>query len=163
MASMTNSFLNGNGLALAISSGDQIFIYGPVYFILTTFSFLIGGVNAFSFRIINLFFAFLTIFIFYRIMGKLKINEVVKKLIVLMFLIDVIFIQNSHSGRMEFVATYFTLLCLFYYLKDKLTTIDYCLIALFGSLAFMTTPRVAVILFPILIFVFISLIKERKW
>jgi 4-amino-4-deoxy-L-arabinose transferase-like glycosyltransferase len=163
MASMTNSLLNGNGFALDIESGQQIFMYGPVYFLLTAFSFLISSVNAFSFRIVNLIFAFLAVFTVYRILGKLKINELIKRLIVLVFLIDVIFIANSHSGRMEFVAVYFTLLCLFYYLKEKLITIDYCFIALFASLAFLTTPRVAVILFPILIFVLIRLFKEKKW
>jgi 4-amino-4-deoxy-L-arabinose transferase-like glycosyltransferase len=163
MASISHSLVNGNGFSLEIHSGQQIFIYGPVYFFLTGISFLIGGVNAFTFRIINLIFAFFTVLIIYNIMGKLKIKEIVKRLIVLMFLIDVIFSQNSHSGRMEFVATCFTLLCFFYYLKDKLTTSDYCFIALFASISCLTTPRVAVILLPILLFVFIRLINEKRW
>jgi len=163
LASITDSFMNGDGFVLGVENGENILTYGPVYFLLTSLSCSIGGFTIFSFRLVNLLFSFLTIVLTYKIMDVFSVRKGIRMAITLLFLIDILYLGNAHSGRMEFVALFFALIPYYLYYTKKDTFIVISSSVLVATVAFMTTPRIIIILLPIVLFVFIRLIKTKKW
>jgi 4-amino-4-deoxy-L-arabinose transferase-like glycosyltransferase len=166
-ASISQSFSSGNGFLLESCSilyeGDEVLTYGPVYFILTKITTSFGGLNLFSFRIVNFSFGILSIFIFYKILRAQSVSKAFGRLMVLMLSFDVIFIQNSHSGRMDLVALFFLLSSYYVFLTKRETLKASIWIGLLVALGLLTTPRISILIFPFLIYFLINNFKLKRW
>lgn len=163
-ASATHSLISGNGLSVELDHFEPLRLYGPVYFLFTGLVAKICGFGIFSFRIVNCIFGLLSVFCFGMILKRYNIRKSVILIVELIFLTDIAFFQNSHSGRMEFVALFFVLLAYYLYLGNSNTRYKDCiLISFFLTLSFLTTPRVIVIAAIPALMEFVTLVKERMW
>lgn len=159
-SSMSHSLLVGNGLALELDKNEPFYIYGPVYFVLTWVFTKIGGFGIVTFRLVNLLFSFGCVIVLGKILRRLQISSFFSCLIKLIFMTDVLFISNGHSGRMEFVALFWILCAYLYWIRKG--RLYYVFVSFFLTLAILTTPRSAVVAFPLAINVFIDMIKGKK-
>lgn len=163
-ASVTHSFISGNGLAIELDHYEPCNTYGPVYFLITGAITKIFGFGMFQFRIVNCLFSFLSVFLLGKILEKISVNKGLNYLLQLLFLTDALFVSNSHSGRMEFVAITFVLLAYLYFLSgNKSDRIKTMVVSFMLTLAVMTTPRVVVICIPLAIFQLVNLFRSRSW
>lgn len=163
-ASTTHSLVTGHGLSLEIDHYEPVVMYGPVYFLLTGAVAKVFGFGIFQFRIVNLLFAFLSVLVLGKTLDKLNVKKGLNYFSQLLLLTDALFISNSHSGRMEFVALFFILLAINFYLNHNLKTIiKAALVALMLTLAALTSLRAIILCIPIAIAQLISIIKERSW
>lgn len=164
-ASLTKSLVDGNGLILSIGLDNPVYHYGPVYFVLTALFVKIGGFNLFVFRLVELLFSFLTVFLVFKIMRQRRIRVTVMLTMIILLVTDSLFVYCSHIGRMELVSSFFVLFSFFIYDKykadQKLLYIIY--ISAFLLLSFLTTSRSAVIVIPIGLSVIVHIIKSHKW
>lgn len=165
--SITKSFLSGKGFMLEVcpiqTEGKEVLTYGPVYFLLTGLSFFLFDTGIFQFRIVALSFAGLSIIVFSRIALRLNFGRTITRVLVLLLVFDVITIQNSHSGRMDMVALFFGLMAWWAYIQPG-THIKYTFImAIAGVTAVLTTPRIAIVIFPLFIYALIQLLKSKNW
>lgn len=164
LASYTHSFIEGNGISMELDHGDFVPLYGPVFFLIQTCFIKIIGFSPFGFRLCNCVFAFLSIIVFGKLLGNMQIRKDVTFFFMLLFATDVLFVSNSHSGRMEFVALFFVLLAYWAYFKtDGKDGKKALAISLVLTLSFMTTPRIAVIAIPIAVAELYRLLKKRMW
>lgn len=149
MASITHSLSQGQGLKLEISPlsrhNEQVLTYGPVYFILTLLSTKLIGFTPFGFRLVNFIAAMLVVLLLYR---RLKHYKYARWFIVLV-LLDPMFLQDAHSGRMDMVALLFVTAAFYKVEAIKYTYRSFILIGIFAAMALLTTPRVAFILLPL--------------
>jgi len=163
-ASITHSLISGNGLSVELDNFKPCYAYGPVYFLFTGAVTKIFGFGIFQFRIVNLLFSFFTVFILGKILDKLNVNKGLNYFIQLLLLTDALFISNSHSGRMEFVALSFVIAAYWFYLsKEKSDMVRAVAISTLLTLAVLTTPRAAVICISIAVAQFVNLIRTREW
>lgn len=167
-ASITHSLLHGNGFRLGVwswFSDKEILLYGPVYFITAGLPLRLMEFDPFSFRITNLVFGATLIWMVHGLCKTLDVSLLVRRTVVLVALFDVLFIQNSHSGRMEMVALTFVVASLLYYFKaERENDLAYISpFAIAGGLAFLVTPRVAVILIPFYAFAFFGYLHQKRW
>ncbi len=165
--SITKALLNGHGFMLEVcpiqTEGKEVLTYGPVYFSFTGLSFLIFGTGIFQFRIVALFFAALSIAVFSRMASRLKMGIVVTRILSLLLIFDVITVQSSHSGRMDMVALFFGLVAWWAYLHVG-KNIKYTIVmAIAGVTAVLTTPRVAIVVFPLFTYALVQLLKSNSW
>ena len=163
-ASATHSLISGNGLSVELDHYQPLVIYGPVYFLFTGAVTKLFGFGIFQFRIVNLLFAFLSVILLGKILNKLGVSKGMNLFIQILLLTDALFISNSHSGRMEFVALSFVLAAYYCFLNQfNSATMKAMLISLLLTLATLTTLRVVVICVPIAIAQLIELFKARSW
>lgn len=168
-ASITNSFINSKGFQLEIcplqTGGVPVLTYGPVYFLLTAIPIKLAGLGIFQFRIISLVFIFMVIILFSKIIRNFGLNKTYQKWLIILIVFDVIIVQNSHSGRMDMVALFFAIFAWWAYLNKRpnQTIFQITIMGLAGVSAILTTPRIAVIVFPIFIFAFYHFIKSKQW
>lgn len=165
--SITRSLLEGKGFMLQVcpiqTEGKEVLTYGPIYFLLTGLSFSIFSFGIFQFRIVALLFTALSIFVFSKILKQLSISKSIIRLLILLLAFDVIIIQNGHSGRMDMVALFFALTAWWAYLKGKTENKYSWFMALAGVVAVLTTPRIAVIIFPLFVYALIIFFKTKNW
>lgn len=168
-ASITNALVNGRGFQVEVQNlaerGKEVLLYGPVYYLLTGIPVKLFGIDIVSFRIVNLLFCGLTLSVFYKVLRQLKIDRAVAMFMVVLALFDVILIQNAHSGRMEMVALFFALSAFWYYFKTRedSTIAAVVILALGGILAFLTTPRSMVLVFPLFGFAVVQRGMQKRW
>lgn len=163
-ASITHSLISGNGLSVELDNYEPCYTYGPVYFLITGAITKIFGFGVFQFRIVNCLFSLFTVLVLGKILDKYNVSKGLNYFIQLLLLTDALFISNSHSGRMEFVALFFVITAyLFYMSKEKSSIVRAIAISILLSLAALTTPRAVVICIPIAIAQLVNLIKARKW
>jgi len=166
-ASITKSLLEGKGFLLEVcpiqTEGKEVLTYGPIYFLLTGLSFTLFGFGVFQFRIVALVFAALSIYIFSKILKQLSVNKSISRLFILLLAFDVIIIQNGHSGRMDMVALFFALTAWWGYFKSQTHIKHLWLMSITGVVAVLTTPRIAVIIFPLFIYALIYFVKSKNW
>lgn len=166
-ASITHSLMNGKGFHLAIcpiqTNGEQVLTYGPIYFLLTTISSTIFGFGLVSFRLVNLLGAIISIIVFYKILQKLQLPYWLIVGVTFLLVFDVIFIQNAHSGRMDLVALAFFLSAISIHLGKQKNIITPLLIGLLGTLAVLTTLRIAVFVMPIFATLFFFNLIKKNW
>lgn len=163
-ADITHSIISGKGFLLDMEGGYQEYVYGPVYFGLTALSTYIAGFDIFQFRI-NMIFSVLTLVVFYKMCRKLELTEPVVLFLVLLFSLDTLFVQNAHSGRMEFVALFFAIFAYYVYMwerNDGYTLSRVLCFAVMVTLSVLTTPRVAIVLLPVCLLQFVDLLKKNK-
>ena len=164
LASYTHSFIEGNGISMELDEGAPVPIYGPVFFLLASFSIKLFGFVPFSFRLVNCLFGYLSVFVLGKILEENKIRNVTKYWLLLLYATDVSFIMNSHAGRMELVAIFFVLIAYWVYLKKSIDNIwKSIILSLDLTLAFMTTPRSMVLIIPIAVYFLLLLYSERSW
>ena len=165
-ASMTLSFLEGNGLVpdvVPFESNRQVFTYGPVYFLLTAASTSLLGFGIFSFRLVNFLFGIATIFVVFRMLQKQNLPEWIFVLAFAAFCLDPRYLQNIHNGRMDQVALFFSMGALYLSLYKKGLPNQPALMALLLSLALLTSPRLFFIVLPIGFVATFEMLKERNW
>ena len=163
-ASITHSLISGNGLSVELDNFKPCYTYGPVYFLFTGAVTKIFGFGIFQFRIVNFLFSLFTVLILGKILDKLNVSKGLNYFIQLLLLTDALFISNSHSGRMEFVALSFVIAAYWFYLsKEKSDMVRAVAISTLLTLAVLTTPRAAVICISIAVAQFVNLIRTREW
>lgn len=166
-ASITNSLLHGKGFLLEVcpmqTHQEQVLTYGPVYFATTAMLSKILGFGIMSFRIVNLFAGFVAVGLFFKIIYQLQLPSRILGITLLLLAFDVIFVQNAHSGRMDLVALAFTLGSYHQHLCFKPTQVRTLLVALLGTLAVLTTLRIAVLVFPFFALLFFNHLRLRQW
>lgn len=164
-ASVTQSLTEGNGLTLPVGLNQEVYHYGPVYFLLTSLAVLVGGFNLISIRIVGLIFAFIAAFLLYKILRAKEVDKKIAILITILLLFDQLFVYSSHIGRMETVAVSFFMIGWYLYerYKQKLSVKVIAIISLCLLLSFLTTTRSVVIILPLGIALLVNLIKNMKW
>ena len=165
-ASITHSLINGKGFCLEVGpliDSRPIYIYGPIYFLMTSIVTSIFGFSIFMFRIVNFSFSIFVVILLYKILRTIKIKQFIIIISISAFCFDTIFLQDAHSGRMDIVALFFSLFGLYTLIllppKKSITLIG--IISLTVSL--LTTPRAFVLVIPIGIYYLIKTIKNRNW
>jgi 4-amino-4-deoxy-L-arabinose transferase-like glycosyltransferase len=140
--------------------GWEALIYGPVYFFLTGISMKTFGLGILQFRIVNLIFGFMSIWICLKITG---VNGISRSaiLFICVFALDPFFTLSMHEGRMDLVALFFAILSFYYVLKNGKNDIYYSAIA--ASLALLTTPRSAIVIIGVAMVLLMNLYKDGKY
>ncbi len=164
-ASVTQSFTGGGGLKLPIGLDEDVFHYGPVYFLFTSLSVLIGGFNLISIRIVGLIFTFVVGFILFHIYKIKGVNIKIAMCLVFLMLIDQLFVYCSHIGRMETLALFFYLVAVYFYENNKncFSYKSIVIVSVSILFAFLTTSRTAVIIIPLALAILIRLFKSKQW
>lgn len=164
-AGINHSIISGHGFIDEVQGGGPAYTYGPVYFLLTALSTKTLGFGLYSFRLVNLLFSFVCIWLTYLILRRLNILRKISYILIFMLVTDALFVEDSHSGRMECVALAFALTA-YYWILKKASAISIpgtLCVSLSLTLSFMTTPRAAVILLPAAIYELWLLYKNKKW
>lgn len=147
-------------------------LYGPVYFLLTGITTSIGGFGIFTFRLVSTMFYFLCGWMMYKIYSEFSQENTKTTLSVgmvcaltLTFLMDVMNVRSSYSGRMEMVAMFFVLVAYWRYLKYQKCRkpLESIWISLSLTLSVMTTPRVMFVALPLALYQLYVLLRERKY
>lgn len=166
-ASITHSLINGKGMHLAVcpiqTNGDPVLIYGPVYFIITGLITKTLGFSLYTFRLANLLGAIISVFLFFKITKKQGWKKTTMYLMTILLTFDVIFVQNAHSGRMDLAALAFLLGSIYLYFFDKTSISRQVFIAILGTLAVLTTLRIAVLVLPFFVLVLFINIKNKQY
>ncbi|TXC81428.1 ArnT family glycosyltransferase [Luteibaculum oceani] len=144
--------------------GFEVTFYGPVYFILQGWISQLIGTGIWEFRTLNLLCGFGLIHIIYRFARQMKINQILALVLIALVLIENVFGNLLHSGRMDFVAEFLVLVGAFALTrapnKNSRTTIIQTAGSLSIGMAFVTTPRV-IFLFPFIIYAFYYLYHKQ--
>ncbi len=162
-ASVTHSFITGNGMAIELDHSEPCVLYGPIYFLLTGLFTKVLGFGIFTFRLVNLLFAFLCMFSLGKMLKMLNVKDGLNYFCQLLLLTDAMFVSNAHSGRMEFVALFFVLQAYVIYLGDRKEIIKATAIPVLLIAAMLTTPRILFVAFPIALIQFVKFVKKQRW
>lgn len=159
---VTVSFLENGKFELSMSPtyNKEILAYGPIYFLLTGLSIKLFGLGLFQFRMVNLLFGILSVFVFKKILvSHYRIKAYIANILTILLLIQSTYHSSLHSGRMDLVALFFVL-CGYFLFLNKKENYSYAVGVLF-SLALLTTPRVAVLLIGVPIYLILNILKSR--
>lgn len=166
-AEITHQLLNGNGFynqaSFVAEEGSPIYIYGPVYFMLTSVFVKLGGLTPFWFRLANYLAYCGVILVIIRYFTKRDLNKWLYLLPIILFL-DPSAFENAVSGRMEAVCLLFALLAYFKYYSDTANQIlKYGSIGLFLSLSYLSTPRALILFIPLGVIILKDLFTKRNY
>jgi 4-amino-4-deoxy-L-arabinose transferase-like glycosyltransferase len=130
---------------------SEILFYGPVYFFIQSFIIKHFGLDIVQFRMLNFLAGILLVLVFRVIMLYLTKNKGMANLLALLLLIDPIFVQNIHSGRMDMFATLAAIVGIWAYFRFSATKNSFFLylLATLFSIGYLTTPRVLFIIIPL--------------
>ena len=167
-AEITYQFLNGNGFysqaAFVAEQGAPIYLYGPLYFLLTAIPVKLGGLSPFWFRLAN-YLAYCGVVLV--MMGYFSKRNLPKwtYLLPVILLLDPSAFENAVSGRMEAVCLFLALLAYFKYfsVKPTETYAKYIYIGGFLALSFLTTPRALILFIPLGVLILKDLIIKRNY
>jgi len=168
-ASIADNFITNGSLVPEIASsarnGRPALTYGPVYFFLTGLCMKVFGFGIAQFRIVAMISGLLCVRLTYLIWKITGPSEPWKfKVLLLALLMDPFFSLTFHQGRMDLTALCFALIAIFYYLKGKKSGKSAILVSgLAGVLALLTTPRIAVVLWPLVVFVVLDSITSKEY
>lgn len=120
--------------------------YGPAYFLVLAGVIKVFGFGMFQIRLPSLLMGFAFILVAYRMLKENGSPEWLKNSFFLLLLLDPIFLQNIHSGRMDAMALFCCGLGTLFLLRAirKPGISLYLIAGLFLGLAILSTPRVAV-------------------
>lgn len=157
-------------------------IYGPVYFLFTGLSTKLLGFNIFTYRLVGTVFYFLCGWMMYKCLslplkGEGRRGKGLGAVLSLIYLLDVMCVRSSYSGRMEMVAVFFVLAAYWRFLryegakgssgskgsKGSSGSKDALLVSLTLTLALMTTPRVVFVGAPLACYMLYLLWKEKRY
>lgn len=164
-ASITDSFVHGNGCSESCYGFGGKNTYGPVYFLLTALSTSIFGFNSFGFRIVEMAAFFGCAFLLLYVLKLFHVSKPISYIGVLLFLTNHNNVQNAYSARMEHVAIFFILSGYIFYIlsKNKYNYFHISAISLAFTLAALTTPRSIVLLLPLSIYIALKLVRSKQW
>ena len=139
--------------------------YGPVYFMVSSVFFSVGGFGLFQFRLIGLLAGMGIALIGVSTLRKMSVSLPLCLLFALLYMTDTQFISNSHSGRVDNLANAFLIGGIFYYLvarqKQHILVGPLILVSLAIGLALLSTPRMVVFLLPMFVYPLIDLFQKR--
>jgi len=165
-ASITKSYSETGLFKFYISplyDSGEVLRYGPLYFIFTSIIVKIFGFGLFQYRILNFVASVLCIYIASLILKKYKLSNKDLFFFITIYLFDVMFVMNSHSGRMDGVALLFVLI--FHYLVLNYNK-NYWNLPLSGvafAISILTTPRSVFFMLPIIFyFGFVLMLHLKK-
>ncbi len=122
--------------------------YGPGYFLVLGLVYKIFGFGLFQTRLPGLIFGFLVAVIGFKILRLNGLKEKYCSAFSVLLLLDPIFLQNIHSGRMDSMTLLLALSGFFFLFKgiQNQGKIYFVFTGLIFGLALLTTPRIAVVL-----------------
>lgn len=167
-AEITYQFLNGNGFysqaAFVAEQGAPIYLYGPLYFLLTAIPVKLGGLDPFWFRLVNYLAYCGVVLVMMRYFSKRNLPKWTY-LLPIILLLDPSAFENAVSGRMEAVCLLLALLAYFRYfsVKPSEAYTKYIYIGVFLALSFLTTPRALILFIPLGVLVLKDLIVKRNY
>lgn len=164
-ASIADSLERTGELSLPISPlwiRDQVYLYGPVYFIILATVFRIFGIGIVQTRLPGLLFGFALLGVTFLILRHEKLRRSVALTACILLAIDPMFHQNVHSGRGDSTALFFLLSAFLLLLKSRdaagTSGIWWCIgSGILGALGVLTTPRPGYLLMPM------GLILLARW
>ncbi len=120
--------------------------YGPGYFILLGFVFKIFEFGMVQMRTPALLFGFAFLLLGYRMLRESGVSEKLSGIFFILLLIDPIFMQNIHSGRMDSTALFFAGLGALFAIRatNRNNWPEFGRCGLFLGFAILCTPRIAV-------------------
>ncbi len=166
-AEITYQLLQGKGFhtqaAYVAHNGDPVYLYGPIYFLLSLIPVSIGGLDPFWFRLTNYLAYCGVVLVLMRYFTKRNLPKWSYFLPIILFL-DPSAFENAVSGRMEAICLLFALLAYFKYFtpSEKASPSKYISIGLFISLSYLTTPRAVILFIPLAFYVLKDLITKRN-
>jgi hypothetical protein len=167
--SISLDFLRNGSFKASVSpsfyNGQNMFIYGPVYFFLQSFIFDLFGISVVTGRFLNLSFSFGIIVLVIFFYKKIESNSKHILLFVSIFTFDYIFNRNMHSGRMDLIPVFIAILAHFIYfnlIRIKQPILRVSLLAILLSLSILTTPRICFAYIFLILDTFYLIIKDRK-
>ncbi len=165
-ASIAHSFSSGSFFELTAAppifdSSRQVYVYGPVYFAISSIPIALFGLSEITFRLIAWFFGLLCIalvqHLFFHKRKKLHL------VLALLILSDAIFTSNSHSGRMDTMAIFFWFLGISISInsfEEKRFKYAPWLIGICFALGYLTTPRSFMIFGAFAVLYFVGLLNQ---
>jgi hypothetical protein len=152
-ADISNAYKEAGKFNLQMSPNifrSEILFYGPVYFFIQSLIIKYFGLDIVQFRMLNFLAGILLALVFRVIILNLTKNKGISNLLSLLLLIDPIFGQNIHSGRMDMVATLPAIVGIWAYFRFSTTKNPFFLyfLAILFSIGYLTTPRVLFIIIP---------------
>ena len=152
-------------IAATVMNQQQLLIYGPVYFVLTSFSFDCFGFGVWQFRIVSMVFG-LGVLLMMMLLKKQLVKQkwgTWDMVWVMILVTDPFFNMCLHEGRMDLVALFLMLLALYLFLiaVEKSQNWLFLLVGICVSLAILTTPRVGFIAL-VLVVVVIYLVATKR-
>lgn len=146
-----------------IPNEGNAWIYGPIYFKIQNVFIKLFGFNPLSLRFTNGIATYLVIISIIYIIRKVVKNNIIIIIVAIQLVIDSSFNRAITIGRMDMLATFFSLLGLVFALKyndNKLKSI--IITSLFSSLAYLTTPRALFLLPANFLIILFHIINEFK-
>lgn len=147
-ADISKNFSEGKGLKLLIAPeisimGQEVLVYGPVYFFLQAIPIYFFGLEKFIFRLVCFLGGVLSIFFLGEIFRFFSKNMKTSWVWILV-LCDPMFFSSSHGGRMDLWALAFLLAAISFYLSwiKEEKAIFLVISSLFMALSVLTTPRI---------------------
>jgi len=168
-ASIADSLVRTGELKLSVSPlwfDKPVYIYGPVYFLITGSVIKCFGLGILQFRLVGLLFGLATIVVVFLLLREVKADRVGIAVCGLLAL-DPAFYKGIHSGRLDTTALCFLLLSLLFVLKSKNAdesravhlSIASGIVAGTGVL---TTPRPGYMLIPIVMILLFRVWRTRS-
>ncbi|MCX6272535.1 MAG: glycosyltransferase family 39 protein [Bacteroidetes bacterium] len=149
-------------------NGKQILFYGPLFFVMQSFNFLLFGNDIFQYRLLPLLAGFgVLILVFLMLKGKRAKPALTDYLILLALAVDPFVNSSLHKGRMDLPSLFF-LMASFYILtcpktsRQNLSLRQVLASGLMFALAIMTTFRAGMFVIPFLIFIILLLHRKKK-
>lgn len=170
-ANISFNLANGKGFLQDLIPGynnGQVLIYGPVYFFLQSQLIHLFGLDQFVFRLPNLVAGYLSVFLLYKILRDRGCNQTFSLLFLAAAIVDISLNRNLVYGRMDLVALLFVILALFVanrigFQKNKSGyLIQWLLVGLLSTAAYLTTPRALFLLPIVFVMAFYKLFVEPK-
>lgn len=157
-ASISRSVATKGKMFLDIYPGifnNEITTYGPVYFWLQGLIIKASGLNMFTFRLLNFISGLLCLVLLFKLVAKWQPRYA--WFFTALLLLDPIYVQNLHSGRMDLLVVVFALAALLFVLNTSLkySLINPFLVGLLMALAYLTSPRAVFMIAPMLLLILI--------
>ena len=120
-ASISRALMNTGHMYLNVApqtvNNNEVLIYGPVYFFVSSIVFKIFGFGINQVRMIGFLFVILCAVICVLILKNQKLSPKWINLFLVLFLLDSVVFDSISNGRMESMATFFSLLSFLILLK----------------------------------------------
>ena len=149
-ASITNSFIKHHTFyqeAISIGTVGENAMYGPLYFALQSFIIKLLGWTIFNFRLSNLVFGFINLYLIYRICLHFKLKTRTIIITIALIALERSYNQFLHSGRMDFMTVFFFLASYLVFIKIPMQNSARAIglaagTGLLMACAMLTTPRI---------------------
>ncbi len=141
--------------------GHEILFYGPVYFWLQAGILKILGIGIWQFRLLNVLGGFSVLMLCYGWLKQQGLKQNLALLVPAILLLDNLFGNILHSGRMDFVALALAMGGV-YCIDNGKTKLYLYLGVILVSLALITTPRM-IFMLPFFALCLWSKVKKEDW